>query len=434
MPGISPIKSLYLAKSIEELQKLGLVQSQKPDLLVKVFQKILSDAKECENGDQEKSYVLFFKYCEFARAMRRSPEYKRDKLYYDSMVSSKNVKDALDHLHSLTLVLEERYDEKRRNEALKTVRKRTEVQKFDELENSKLKREVQSAKEIHSSKTCMNEKMSEITTQRIVQDDMLKSEKEGFKDPKELTIPHANNPKFEVENRNLTESKFTSERNKMLQYPHLDTWILEVRIKNLTEMRKFGECENSKSKRQVQIAKEIQESKVTQNSIMKLGFQNQTAQDRNEKLEIENRRQITFLKAEKKRLIYNFELKLRERESDYYDKIMANKEGVGDKIKAACNEIISKKDQEFRQCSITMHQEMDEKMRIEMNSLKNTLEMQNNAQKDKAIELYQLEKDHEICILQNSWKDEQERLNKELKVQQRKWTIYRGKLKRLPEP
>ena len=94
-------------------------------------------------------------------------------------------------------------------------------------------------------------------------------------------------------------------------------------------------------------------------------------------------------------------------------------EMVGDKIKAACDEIISKKDQEFRQISITMRQEMNEKMRIEMNSLKTTLEMQNNAQKDKTIELYQLEKDHEIRILQKSWKDEQERLNKELKVQQR---------------
>ena len=158
MSGISPIKGLYLAKSIEEIQKLGLVQRQKPDLLVK---ENLSGTKECENGDQEKSYVP------------------------------------------------------RRNEALKTVRKLTEVQKFGECENLKLKREVQSAKEIHSSKTCMDEKMSKITNQRIVEGDMLKSEKESFKDSKELTMTHANNSKFEVENRNLTESKFTPERNKM---------------------------------------------------------------------------------------------------------------------------------------------------------------------------------------------------------------------------
>ena len=48
MPGISPTKGLYLAKSIEELQKQGSVPSQKPDLLVKVSQKLLTNAKECE--------------------------------------------------------------------------------------------------------------------------------------------------------------------------------------------------------------------------------------------------------------------------------------------------------------------------------------------------------------------------------------------------
>ena len=123
MPGISPIKGLYLAKSIEELQKQGSVPSQKPDLLVKVSQKLLTNANECEiNGDQEKAYVLFFKYCELAKTIRRSLEYKKDKLYYDSMVSSKSVKEALDHLDSLTILLNERYEEKEKKEALKTLK------------------------------------------------------------------------------------------------------------------------------------------------------------------------------------------------------------------------------------------------------------------------------------------------------------------------
>ena len=123
MPGISPIKGLYLAKSIEELQKQGSVPNQKPDLLVKVSQKLLTNANECEiNGDQEKAYVLFFKYCELAKTIRRSLEYKKDKLYYDSMVSSKSVKEALDHLDSLTILLNERYEEKEKKEALKTLK------------------------------------------------------------------------------------------------------------------------------------------------------------------------------------------------------------------------------------------------------------------------------------------------------------------------
>ena len=123
MPGISPIKGLYLAKSIAELQKQGSVPSQKPDLLVKVSQKLLTNAKECEiNGDQEKAYVLFFKYCELAKTIRKTLEYKKDKVYYDSMVSPKSVKDALDHLDSLTMVLNERYEEKEKKENLKTIK------------------------------------------------------------------------------------------------------------------------------------------------------------------------------------------------------------------------------------------------------------------------------------------------------------------------
>ena len=123
MPGISPTKGLYLAKSIEELQKQGSVPSQKPNVLVKVSQKLLTNAKECEiNGDQEKAYVLFFKYCELAKTIRKSLEYKKDKVYYDSVVSPKSVKDALDHFDSLTILLNERYEEKEKKEALKTLK------------------------------------------------------------------------------------------------------------------------------------------------------------------------------------------------------------------------------------------------------------------------------------------------------------------------
>ena len=120
------------------------------------------------------------------------------------------------------------------------------------------------------------------------------------------------------------------------------------------------------------------------------------------------------------KMMDDFEWKLREIEKDFRDKIKTIEDGVGAKVKTACDEIVSKKDQEFTRMSITMRREMDDKMRIERSALKTALETQNNAQKDKAIELYRLEKDHEIRILQTSWEDEQERLNKELKMQQRK--------------
>ena len=113
MPGINPTKELYMAKSIEELQKQCSVPNADPSKLVKVSQKLLSSANENEvGGDQEKAYVLFFKFIELAKTIRKSREYKKDKVYYDSMVSLQNVKDALEHLESLSIVLKQRYQEK----------------------------------------------------------------------------------------------------------------------------------------------------------------------------------------------------------------------------------------------------------------------------------------------------------------------------------
>ena len=139
-----------------------------------------------------------------------------------------------------------------------------------------------------------------------------------------------------------------------------------------------------------------------------------------EAAEKEIQAQKTMAIETEQKMMDDFEWKLREIESDYRDKIKAIEDGVGVKIKAACDEIVSKKDEEFTRMSISMRREMDDKIRIERNALKTALETQNNAQRDKAIELYRLEKDHEIRILQKSWEDEQERLNKELRSQQRK--------------
>ena len=113
---INPIKDLYLAKNMEDLHKQMksrlAVPTQNSEMLVKVSQELLKTAQESEiSGDQEKAYVLFFKYCEIAHTIRNSPEYSRNRLYYDSMVSSKSVSDAFDHLKTLTGELKKRYDE-----------------------------------------------------------------------------------------------------------------------------------------------------------------------------------------------------------------------------------------------------------------------------------------------------------------------------------
>lgn len=235
-----------------------------------------------------------------------------------------------------------------------------------------------------------------------------KIQEENLTDSQELNLAQiAQNLKFEVENltrlRNLSESKkLAQDRNE----------ILEVRIRNLTEMRKFGELENSKLKREVQIAKETQcktcmnekVSEVTQNSILQLEVQNQIAQDHNEKLEIENQdlilnfgklyqsqkltqsrieilevaqdrskklevenrkfnvRQINFLKTEMERMMSNFEkmnqsaedrIKILEVENQNLLKSWKSDQGRNLKLK---RELQNEKD--LRICKICMDEEI----------------------------------------------------------------------------
>ena len=139
MAGINPshLKPLYLATNIRQLQTL------KPTHMsilscprFRVYQKLLAEAKESEtNGDQEKAYVYFFKYCEVAQYIPRSGT-----TYMDS---EKSVQDALDHLEKLTIVLRERYNEKERQDTLCNMKTRFKGQSLKlEFWGSERKKEI----------------------------------------------------------------------------------------------------------------------------------------------------------------------------------------------------------------------------------------------------------------------------------------------------
>ena len=110
MAEMDPIKGLNDAKSIEDLQNLGSVQCQNPDLLLIVAPIFLKTAKQSAlTGDHEKAYVLFLKYCEAAKNIRSSKQYKKNKLSsdkYDAIVNSKSVEEALDHLGTVHVFTE----------------------------------------------------------------------------------------------------------------------------------------------------------------------------------------------------------------------------------------------------------------------------------------------------------------------------------------
>ena len=113
---VGNIKPLYLASSIEDLQKqgrLGDVSKHKVKSLCESGEKVLKEANYTkEMGDEEKSYVLFFKYVELTKKVRLHPEYKKDEKYFDSMYNiKKNCKKAIDALECLTDNLDKRYNE-----------------------------------------------------------------------------------------------------------------------------------------------------------------------------------------------------------------------------------------------------------------------------------------------------------------------------------
>ena len=68
---------------------------------------------ERDLGDQEKAYILFYKYVECVQRIKKHHEYKKDEKYYVSMFNlKKNMKLGIENLESLTAALERRYEEK----------------------------------------------------------------------------------------------------------------------------------------------------------------------------------------------------------------------------------------------------------------------------------------------------------------------------------
>lgn len=93
-----------------------------PNQLRSVFEQHISSSSqklfkaalvERDVGDQEKAYILFYKYVECVQRIQRHPEYKKDEKYYVSMFNlKKNMRLGIENLESLSTALERRYEEK----------------------------------------------------------------------------------------------------------------------------------------------------------------------------------------------------------------------------------------------------------------------------------------------------------------------------------
>ena len=96
-------KDLHMAESVGGLnQQLGDMgakcKGKSASALMGTAKTLLSKAKEqletC--GDEEMAYVYYMRYIDVRKAISKSSDYAKDRLYYDSMLSKKDFVAAID--------------------------------------------------------------------------------------------------------------------------------------------------------------------------------------------------------------------------------------------------------------------------------------------------------------------------------------------------
>lgn len=128
---------LYLGESVDQLNLQAELPSEKlklanPRLLVVTAVKLYNRAVELrDKGDAELSYVSFMKYLNLVNTIRKSPEYKKDEKFFNNLLGTKNVRNAIENAENLQKDLQRRYDD--RAEEL-VIREKLEIKEKQEKE------------------------------------------------------------------------------------------------------------------------------------------------------------------------------------------------------------------------------------------------------------------------------------------------------------
>ncbi|XP_064595874.1 ubiquitin carboxyl-terminal hydrolase 8-like [Liolophura sinensis] len=110
---VSTAIDLYLAKSVGELNSKAEIphKSVIPKVYIKTAEKLITDANRCCSlGDEEKAYVLYMRYFNIISLIKKSPDYKKQKDYYDSLIGRKNQLQAIEKAETLSKSLTNRYE------------------------------------------------------------------------------------------------------------------------------------------------------------------------------------------------------------------------------------------------------------------------------------------------------------------------------------
>lgn len=113
MPVATKLKSLYMATSIEELDKKYSkieLSSQNIAMVCKSTKVILQKADlDRDLGDEERAYVLYMRYFTMVQLIRKHRDYKKDKTKYDDTMMIKHCPRVMETLEKLKESLIKRY-------------------------------------------------------------------------------------------------------------------------------------------------------------------------------------------------------------------------------------------------------------------------------------------------------------------------------------
>ncbi|GAB6031994.1 Ubiquitin carboxyl-terminal hydrolase 8 [Chamberlinius hualienensis] len=102
--------SLYLAKSFSELNtKIDVDVGRDPKSLMRSVPGLFKTAESLrEDGDEERSYILYMRFYNAARSLQKS--FRNDKKYFESMIKSKDIVTSIEWAEKLSESLEKRYE------------------------------------------------------------------------------------------------------------------------------------------------------------------------------------------------------------------------------------------------------------------------------------------------------------------------------------
>ena len=95
--------------------------------LINTADKLFDQALDLKiKGDEEKSYLSFMKYMNLVSCIRKLPDYRKEKDYFNKLLSPKRVHSAITFAEDLQKVLQQRYHDK--------MEKKEVAKKFEAME------------------------------------------------------------------------------------------------------------------------------------------------------------------------------------------------------------------------------------------------------------------------------------------------------------